>query len=128
MTRDKAAFTRLVRTVIFDFLKLFARGEIEAALEGIPGGEGISVGVLGSLMADFSVDHGRLRFDPEARNAKHCRIEAEPGAKVWKIEQIFVDEAELNDWSARFEVALSASAEEARAVISLTGVGPIVEE
>jgi hypothetical protein len=79
-------------------------------------------------MADFSVDHGRLRFDPEARNAKHCRIEAEPGAKVWKIEQIFVDEAELNDWSARFEVALSASAEEARAVISLTGVGPIVEE
>ncbi|MDP4638271.1 MAG: DUF3516 domain-containing protein, partial [Verrucomicrobiales bacterium] len=128
VTRDKAAFTRLVRTVIFDFLKLLARGEIEAALEGIPGGEGISVGVLGSLMADFSVDHGRLRFDPEARNAKHCRIEAEPGAKVWKIEQIFVDEAELNDWSARFEVALSASAEEARAVISLTGVGPIVEE
>ena len=41
VTRDKAAFTRLVRTVIFDFLKLLARGEIEAALEGIPGGEGI---------------------------------------------------------------------------------------
>jgi len=50
------------------------------------------------------------------------------GAKVWKIEQIFVDEAELNDWSARFEVDLSASAEEGRAVISLIGIGPIVEE
>ena len=76
----------------------------------------------------FQEGHGRLRFDPEARNAKHCRIEAEPGAKVWKVEQILVDDSELNDWSARFEVDLSASAEEGRAVISLIGIGPIVEE
>lgn len=127
VTRDKAAFTRLVRTVIFDFLKLLSRGEAEAALEGIPGDDGMTVGVLGGMMSEFAMDHGRLRFDPEARNAKHCRLDAAPGAMLWKIEQVLVDEAELNDWSARFEVDLSASAEAGRAVMSLVGIGPVTE-
>lgn len=127
VTRDKAAFTRLVRTVIFDFLKLLSRGEADAALELIPGREGVTVGMLGGLMSEFAMDHGRLRFDPEARNAKHCRLDAAPGAMLWKIEQVLVDEAELNDWSARFEVDLSASAEAGRAVMSLVGIGPVTE-
>jgi superfamily II RNA helicase len=127
ITRDKAAFTRLVRTVVFDFLKLLSRGEVDAALEGIPGDDGMTVGVLGGLMSEFAMDHGRLRFDPEARNAKHCRLDAAPGAMLWKIEQVLVDEAELNDWSARFEVDLSASAEAGRAVMSLVGIGPVTE-
>jgi hypothetical protein len=127
VTRDKAAFTRLVRTVIFDFLKLLARGEAEAALELIPGRGEITVGALGAAMNEFTLDHGRLRFDPEARNAKHCRLDAAPGASIWKIEQILVDEAELNDWSARFEVDLSASAEAGQAVLRLIGIGPVAE-
>ncbi len=116
-----------MRTVIFDFLKLLARGEAEAALELIPGRGEITVGALGAAMNEFTLDHGRLRFDPEARNAKHCRLDAAPGASIWKIEQILVDEAELNDWSARFEVDLSASAEAGQAVLRLIGIGPVAE-
>lgn len=128
VTRDKAAFTRLVRTKIFDFLKLLSRGEIEAALEEIPGENGISMSMLEETLSRFHEGHGRFRFDPEARNAKHCRIEIEAKTLRWKVEQILVDESENNDWSARFEVDLSASAERGLAVVRLVGFGPLVGE
>ncbi|NLT69434.1 MAG: DUF3516 domain-containing protein [Verrucomicrobiaceae bacterium] len=128
VTRDKAAFTRLVRTAIFDFLKRLSQGEIEAALEEIPGGEGITVPGLEEILTRFHEGHGRLRFDPEARNAKHCRIEAKAGASLWQVEQILVDESENNDWHACFEVDLSASAERGKAVLRLVGFGPLVDD
>ncbi len=127
VTRDKAAFTRMVRARVFDFLKLVSRGDYEAALEVIPGRDGVDGKKLVEIMGRYQEGHGRLRFDPEARNAKHCRIEAGPGALVWKVEQVLVDDSELNDWSARFEVDLAASGDQGGVVMSLIGIEAFVE-
>lgn len=129
VTRDRERFTRLVRTILFDFLKLFSQGDFEGALKLVrPGEVPWDIAKLIDRRTVFEAEHGRLRFDPEARNAKHSRMEVIEGRRAWKFSQTLVDEEELNDWSADFLIDLDASDEASNPVIELLAIRPLLEE
>jgi hypothetical protein len=110
ITRNKKAFTVLVRNEVFRVVRALAgreypSPEIEAAL------------------APFYDDHKRICTDPKARAPKNTVVHAAQDA--WKVEQVLVDPDEHNDWMAEFEVDLAASREQNRAIVRLTGVREI---
>lgn len=122
VTRDREVFLRLVRTRIFDFLKRLWQGEEEEALQWLPVAEAAEGRPIERMEA-FREAHGRLRFDPEARNAKHFHLVTEDGSRIWRVEQVLVDEEEANDWSAWFQVDLNASDARGDAAISWLSLG-----
>jgi hypothetical protein len=125
ITRDRAAFTRLVRGAVFDFLKRLWQRDESGALELAAKAEDM-VGSPGERMAVFHESRGQLRFDPEARNAKHFHVKEDEAKRLWRVEQVLVDVEEQNDWSATFLVDLAASDEEGAPVLVCQGIGPIV--
>lgn len=126
VTRDQAAFFRLVRGVVFDFLKRLWQGDEAGALERVSWTEEAAQSP-GIRMEAFREARGQLRLDPEARNAKHFHVAPEEGKRLWRVEQILVDPEEWNDWSAIFLVDLAASDAAGAPVLSCQGIGPLME-
>ncbi|MCB1207381.1 MAG: DUF3516 domain-containing protein [Verrucomicrobiae bacterium] len=124
--RDQAAFTRLVRGTVFDFLKKLWQGDEAGALALASKGEGMELSP-GEQMGAFREARGQLRFDPEARNAKHFHLTSGDGSGTWRVEQILVDGEGLNDWSARFLVSLSESEAAGNPVLSCEGISPLMD-
>lgn len=112
-SRKKAEFLRAIRRAVFDFVKDLSRENYEGAAELV----GSNALEIRNMMSAYHEEHGYIRMDPEARNAKHLRIEGD------RLEQVLIDEAGLNDWSAKFIVDRSKSDEENRVVLSFEGVG-----
>ena len=125
VTRNRTAFTRAVRNRVFDFVKELARGNHQLALEQLASAGDWTVARLIATMADHGEEHGRIRLDPEARNAKHCFLTEITEKRLWKVEQILVDEQEFNDWSVVFEIDLEKSDAEGEAMLSLVELGPV---
>jgi len=141
LTRDTAAFRRLVRTAIFGFLQDVAAREFDSALSRLRTGEAAAPAdhdpvspearKLEATFAPYFEARHRFRLDPEGRSAKHTHWSEEnetpsaTGGKTWTIAQVLIDAEEQNDWEARFTVDLTASRQENRAVVSFTGVAPI---
>ncbi|MEM7600263.1 MAG: DUF3516 domain-containing protein [Verrucomicrobiota bacterium] len=124
ITKDRKAFQRLVRARVFDVVKALSRGLWEEALS-ITENSAETAKTLGALMEGYSDEHGLIRLDPEARNAKHCRIEERNDAGMWEIEQALVDSEELLDWSLRLNIDLKASDEADEVVLVWVSVGPV---
>jgi hypothetical protein len=112
-TRRKAEFQRAIRRAVFDFVKELSRENYEGAAALV----GLGALEIRGMMSGYSEEHGYIRMDPEARNAKHLRIDGD------RLEQILIDEAGLNDWSALFVVDRPKSDEENRVVLTFEGVG-----
>ncbi|YCM45999.1 DUF3516 domain-containing protein [Verrucomicrobiaceae bacterium 227] len=112
-TRKKAEFQRAVRRAVFDFVKELSRENYEGAAE-LVGGNSLEIR---NMMSGYHEEHGYIRMDPEARNAKHLRIDGD------RLEQVVIDEEGLNDWSAIFLVDRPKSDEENRVVLKFEGVG-----
>lgn len=121
VTRDREAFTRLVRARVFDFLKSLSQGDETAALELIAADESASGGP-GERFTAFREARGPLRFDPEARNVKHFHLRDDKEARLWQITQTLVDAEDRNDWSAAFVVDLDASDSAGSPVIRWTAI------
>ena len=112
-TRKKAEFQRAIRRAVFDFVKELSRENYEGAAALV----GSNALEIRGMMSGYGEEHGYIRMDPEARNAKHLRIDGD------RLEQILIDEAGLNDWSAVFAVDRPKSDEENRVVLTFEGVG-----
>jgi hypothetical protein len=132
ITRDTKAFTALVRTRIFTFLRAWSVGDQAAALgsvDGVGGSDGDapawSAERLEAALVAYRVEHPYLRFDPEARNVRHTHVSEADGGRTWLVQQVLVDPELHNDWMAQFQVDLQASCESGRAVLALTSLGPI---
>ena len=138
ITRDAAAFRRLVRTAIFGFLQDVAAHEWESAASRLLTGEtGPAATEQTSLspeakrieaaFAAYFDEHGRFRLDPEGRSTKHTHwIDAEkPGTGEWSVAQVLIDSEEHNDWEAQFSVSLEQSRAQNRAVVQFKAVAPI---
>jgi len=136
VTRDPAAFRRLVRTTIFGFLQDVAARDWESAASRLATGEagGAAEGAPLSpearrIEAAYRVyfdARGRFRLDPEGRSAKHTHwSEDAPGSPEWQVAQVLVDPADQNDWEARFTVSIAASRAENRAVLRFAAAAPI---
>lgn len=125
ITRNRTAFTRAVRNRVFDFVKELSRGNDQAALERMTDRGEWTVPRLTETMDPYWEEHGRIRLDPEARNAKHSHIKELPEKRQWQVEQILVDSEELNDWSAVFDVDLEQSDAQGEVVLTLAKLGPV---
>ena len=78
---------------------------------------------LRSALADYRVDHERVRFDPEARNLRHTHVDPSNDRRTWRVQQVLVDPALPNDWMAELEVDLWASCQANQPVLWLRGSG-----
>ncbi|MGH7959127.1 MAG: DUF3516 domain-containing protein, partial [Opitutaceae bacterium] len=138
ITRDAAAFRRLVRTAIFGFLQDVAAREWESAASRLATGdagmaaENIPMTAeakrIEAAFAPYFDAHGRFRLDPEGRSAKHTHgLDGNdaPASGEWSIAQVLIDSDEQNDWEAQFTVSLAESRAANRAVVKFDGVTPI---
>jgi len=132
ITGDVRAFTAAIRTRVFGVLKAWSRGDGQAALAALdtpgradPGLEPWTPERLGQTLEAYLVDHQALRFDPEARNARHTYVDTAPGGSTWRVQQVLVDPDMHNDWVAEFEVDVAASRVAQQPVLWLTRIGPL---
>jgi len=116
VTRDAAAFRRLVRAEIFALLQRALSWDEEHAPER-------------ARFAAYLEARGRFRLDPEGRAAKHThfgevrtRTVEEGGGTEWEVAQMLVDEEGSNDWEAVLVVSMTESRAENRAVVRLVTV------
>ncbi len=133
LTRDAAAFRRLIRTSILGFLQDIASRDWEAAAarlqlpEADPGAtpEAVRLALARRLEREFLPyfeARGRFRLDPEGRSVVHTHFDA-PGAASagsgveWPVGQVLIDPAGQNDWEADFTVPLAASRAENAVVL-----------
>lgn len=142
VTRDTRRFTAAVRARIFLFLRAWWTRDHAGALavlddapdESAPGAEADEVSVatdawtadrLQTLAGLFGAGRGTLRFDPEARNARHTHVTPSEEGRSWRVQQMLVDPDMVNDWAAEFDVDLDASRDRGQPVMRLERIGPI---
>ncbi|QJE95338.1 DEAD/DEAH box helicase [Luteolibacter luteus] len=127
-TRNRPALTRALRNAVFTLIKGFAEENTAAILSQVEpndsAGSPWTTARIEALLDDYFADHGRIRLDPEARAAKHLRIDDNETRK-WQVEQVIVDADELNDWSLKLIVDLDRSDHELRPVLVLEGLQAI---
>ncbi len=137
ITRDDAAFRRLVRTTILGFLQDVAARDWEAARvrllpENAPAADETAALTearrIEKQFTPYFEIHTRFRLDPEGRAAKHTYVSedggqtAEDSGRKWAVAQVLVDVDEQNDWEARFIVSLEKSRAENRAALEFVEV------
>jgi superfamily II RNA helicase len=139
ITRDAAAFRRLVRTAIFGFLQDVAARDWESAASRLATGEAGTAPAenapasaeakrIEAAFAPYFDARGRFRLDPEGRSIKHTHWLEDndsPSLQEWRIAQVLIDSAEQNDWEIQFVVSLARSRAENRAVMTFDGVTEI---
>jgi hypothetical protein len=137
ITRDAAAFRRLVRTAILGILQDVAGRDWESAAsrlasgEAGPAAEGEPASPEGRRLAaafgPYVEARGRFRLDPEGRSAKHTHWagDSAPGAAEWTVSQVLIDAGGQNDWETVFAVSLPDSRAQHRAVVRFERVSPI---
>ncbi len=135
ITRDEAAFRRLVRTTIFGFLQdviardwesaasRLATGEANSAPEGAPLSP--EAKRIEAAFAPYFDARTRFRLDPAGRAAANTHWLHESTDPEWDIAQVLIDPAGLDDWEARFFVPLAESRAQQRAVVRFDGVQAI---
>ncbi len=135
LTRDAAAFRRLVRTAIFGFLQDVATrdwasaasrlvtGEAAAPADGEPASA--EARRIAAAFEPYFDTRGRFRLDPEGRAAKHTHWDEDRESGEWSVAQMLIDPDEHNDWESRFVVSLAGSRTENRAVVRFEGVAPV---
>ena len=135
ITRDDAAFRRLVRTALFAFLQDVAARDWETATSRLGTGEAVGAvegapatpearRIENAFRAYFDL-HVRFRLDPEGRSAKHTHWSEHADTQEWKVAQVLIDATEQNDWEATFTVSLAESRAANRAVVKFETVRQI---
>jgi hypothetical protein len=133
LTADTRAFTAAIRARIFGALKAWSQGDgagmltlLDPAPVSDEAPDTPTPEVLRSQWAAYVSEHQALRFDPEARNAKHTHIERAPDGASLRVQQVLVDPGMLNDWVAEFGVDVTASRERQAPVLWLQRLGPLL--
>jgi len=108
-TRHKSALTKAARSLVLSFVKSLSQQNYEQALT--LAASDLTIPQLAAIMDAHHETHGLLRLDPEARNLKHTRIEELPEKGIWRITQTLIDQEDLNDHTAAFELDLTKSDE-----------------
>ena len=126
ITRDRAAFRRLVRVAVLGVLQDAAAHDWESLAARVHSeNTAAEARRAESLFTKFEEARGRIRLDPEGRSTKHTHgLDEAPGRDL-EIAQVLVDPEESNDWEARFRVDLAASRSAGRVVLALESVAPI---
>ena len=116
ITRDREAFTRLVRNEVFRFLRMLANKEYQEIDESFPLDQMFPEAKwkyteLGKTMEAYYEGHEWIRLDPEARNKANTKITESDDRNTWTIEQTLVDPEALNDFQIVFELSIQQAKE-----------------
>ena len=132
ITRDPKAFTALVRTRIFTFLRALAGGDCDAALAALPepagSGEAWTPERLRAALDAYTAARGRIRLDPAARNIQHTYVMPSEDKRSWRVQQMLVDPDDENDWTVEFDVDLIRSREAGEPMLVLHRLGTLTGE
>lgn len=126
VTRDRAAFLRLVRNAVLGFLQDVSVRDWEAAASRLGASEADS-GSARRIEDAFKLyfeARERFRLDPEGRAAHHTHVGADDPER-WTIAQVLIDADEANDWEATFAVSLPLSRAADRVALTFAGVSPV---
>ena len=121
ITRDREAFTRLVRNEIFRFLRMLANESYqeidetfeldqmfpEAKWKYTELGNAMDVYYDGGPPEMAQQGHQWIRLDPGARNKINTNIIESDDRQTWIIEQTLVDNEELNDFQLIFSLSIA---------------------
>ncbi|MCL2725498.1 MAG: DUF3516 domain-containing protein [Polyangiaceae bacterium] len=129
ITRNRKAFTVLVRNEVFRFVRALGRHDwaegartvLAADDSNTAGAEVREASRIESDLASYFAEHASIRTDPEARSPRHMTIEE--GEHVWRVRQTLLDPAEDNDWFFELTVDLEASRNAARPILTLECIG-----
>jgi superfamily II RNA helicase len=134
LTANRRAFRVLVRNA------LFRRVELAALSRSNPGhydelGEldaeaGWNADAWEDALEAYFAEHDDLGTGPDARGPAYFALDEQPdgvppGARLWRVRQIFDDPDGDHDWGISAEVDLAASDEAGEAVLRVTSVGSL---
>ncbi|MGJ8650984.1 MAG: DEAD/DEAH box helicase [Opitutaceae bacterium] len=116
ITRDREAFTRLVRNEVFRFLRMLANKEYQEIDETFPLDQMFPEArwkytELSNAMEAYYATHEWIRLDPAARNKANTNIIESEDRTSWLIEQTLVDPEELNDFQITFSLSIADAKE-----------------
>ncbi|MFA5263524.1 MAG: DUF3516 domain-containing protein [Opitutaceae bacterium] len=135
ITRDKAAFQRLLRTAIFGFLQDVSSRDWESAAERLRSGEA-GASAEGDILSEearrieaafksYFEARSRFRLDPAGRAAANTHIDEDKERQEWRIAQVLIDTGDCNDWELHLSLSLADSRAQNRPVLSFAGIAPI---
>jgi hypothetical protein len=130
ITRDTKGFTAAIRNRVFGFLRGLVNVDYEQALTHLSSPDDLdghpwTPDRLDKLLKEYRAEHERLCLDPNARNMRHTYVIPAEDKHTWLVQQMLVDPAEHNDWTAEFEVDLGASRKAQEPVIKLKKIGSL---
>ena len=122
ITRDKKAFTAMVRNASFRLVRTLGMRRFEEAAEQLAlSDEAWDAERLAAAMATFFEAHGELRMDAEARAPKNLLITE--GADAWMLTQILLDDQDDRDFRFEARVDLALARSEGRPRLELVALG-----
>jgi superfamily II RNA helicase len=125
ITTDVRGFRALVRSELFRWVQLLARGAVDELAQLEPAAEPWSADDLAHAMEPYWDEHDWIGIDAEARSARHLSFE-ESGADRRPATQWLLDPADSNEWRIEAEVDMERSREEGHAVVLFRSITRVV--
>lgn len=115
-------FIARVRSDMFAFISALGRDNFDVASEMLrPSPDVFTAEKLKELFDPFYNDHERLIIDPRARASHLTQIE-KTGDNLWRVRQILLDDAEINDWYVECEIHVDATLSPESPILSLVSI------
>ncbi|MGJ8640829.1 MAG: DEAD/DEAH box helicase [Opitutaceae bacterium] len=116
ITRDRDAFTRMIRNEVFRFIRMLANKEYQEIDEVFDLSTMFPEAKwkyteLGKAMETYYETHEWIRLDPSARNKINTKVTESEDGSTWCIEQTLVDPDELNDFQFVFDISMTTAKE-----------------
>jgi hypothetical protein len=117
ITRDKRAFSIMIRNEIFRVVKALARGDFEEAKALFVADESAPTEEMlkSKLQSYFDAGHAKIITDGRARAPANVKIQAQNDH--WTVQQTLVDPDGHNDWGIDAIVDLALSREAGKPVL-----------
>jgi hypothetical protein len=123
-TRDRRAFTALVRNLCFSMLRALAGRDYESFLDLVePGDATLAVADVERALRPLFETGETIRLDAVARNPQHTTLE--PGDEHWRVAQSIMVGDEISEYVITGRIDLARSRAQRRPVFLLDHVGAL---
>jgi hypothetical protein len=122
-TRDRRAFTALIRNLAFSLVRALAARDYETFLDLVEpaGGEGFAPLDIERALRPLHEAGDTIRLDAEARSPRHLTVT--PGDEYWSIRQALLVGDDVSEFAISGRVDLERSRAARRVVLLLDTVG-----